>query len=503
MFIMRKHFVWTFISLTKTATQLFIMPFVLCCIVLIINACDNFLPVGPDGNTCEYDGLFDPATIVEVNIEMAPANWDFIRTQTRKDLFGEKSRSEPFYSPFIYRTGTVTVNGEVLHNVGIRKKGFVGSLDENKPSLKVKFDEYVAGQELFGLDRLTLNNNKSDPTFVRQCIAYSLFRKAGVPAPRCNFAHVTVNGQNLGLFSNVESIKERFLARHFSNNDGRLYEGTESDFREGQIGTFEAKTNQDNPDRSDLLAIQTALELPDEQLKAVLPQLINIDRFMNFWAIEMLVNHGDGYTRGTNNFFIYFEPTTGLMEFIPWGADKVFFLWPSKTASDVVFAESILARRLYMLPETREKFVAAMRQILTTVWNENELLEELDRMEALIAPIIANDPLYPSGSDTAGKGLPHDVRAFVRERRAELEPFLDNPPEPLSEGKSGEKGNDKAPDGDKKPDENEPKCNDGETFEKNGITYVCVDGEWVAEEKRAPTRATKLVTRWATIKQGK
>ena len=70
---MRKHFVWTFISLTKTATQLFIMPFVLCCIVLIINACDNFLPVGPDGNTCEYDGLFDPATIVEVNIEMAPA----------------------------------------------------------------------------------------------------------------------------------------------------------------------------------------------------------------------------------------------------------------------------------------------------------------------------------------------------------------------------------------------------------------------------------------------
>jgi len=56
------------------------MSFVLYCIVLIINACNNS-PVGPDGNVC--DSLFDPAKIVEVNIEMAPADWDVIRTQTR------------------------------------------------------------------------------------------------------------------------------------------------------------------------------------------------------------------------------------------------------------------------------------------------------------------------------------------------------------------------------------------------------------------------------------
>ncbi len=483
----------------KTATKLFIMPFVLCGIVLIINACDNFLPVGPDGNTC--DGLFDPAKIVEVNIEMAPADWDFIRTQQARNvdkLFGEDCLSEPFYSPFTYRTGTVTVNGEVLHNVGIRKKGFIGSLDENKPSLKIKFDEYVEGQELFGLDRLTLNNNKQDPTFVRQCLAYSLFRKAGVPAPRCNFAHVTVNGQNLGLFSNVESIKKRFLARHFSDNDGCLYEGTLSDFREGWTATFEAKTNQDAPGRNAILAIQVALELPDEQLEAALSQLINIDRFMNFWAVEVLINHMDGYTKGTNNFFVYFNPTTGLMEFIPWGVDGTF-TQSAKYGSRLVFARAMLARRLYMLPATRDKYVAAMRQILATVWNENELLGELDRMETLIAPIVANDIQV----DKSGKS---DVRTFTRtfiqERRAEIEPVLDNPPDgdalPMKPCEGT--GNGKTPDGDKNPDGNEPACEDGETFEKNGVTYVCVDGKWVAEEKLAPTRATKLAKTWAAIK---
>ncbi len=37
-------------------------------------------------------------------------------------------------------------------------------------------------------------------------MAYKLFNDAGVQAPRCSFAKVTVNGEYLGLYSNVESI---------------------------------------------------------------------------------------------------------------------------------------------------------------------------------------------------------------------------------------------------------------------------------------------------------
>ena len=337
-----------------------------------------------------------------------------------------------------------------------------------------------------------------------------MFRKAGVPAPRCNFAHVTVNGQNLGLFSNVESITNRFLARHFSDNDGRLYEGTLSDFSEGWTATFEAKINEDAPARGSILAIQSALELPDNQLEAVLPQIINIDRFMNFWAVETLINHMDGYTKGMNNFYIYFDPTTGLMEFIPWGVDSTF-TQSAKYGSSLVFARATLARRLYMLPATRDKYVATMRQILATVWNENELLEEIDRMEALIAPVVANDLLYQSDIEFDEGDVRTSTRTFVQERRAEIEPVLDNPPDedPLPmrpcEGSEGN-GDDEDPegkDGDKNPDGNEPACEDGDTFEKNSITYICVDGEWVAETKLAPTRATAPATTWATIKQGK
>src|SRR5690606_32903219 len=103
------------------------------------------------------------------------------------------------------------IDGVTIDSVAIRKKGFIGSLDEQRPSLKVKFDEYIEQDPIAGLDRLTLNNNKQDESQVSQYLTYRLFNAAGVPAPRCNFARVTVNGEYLGIYSNVESIRRPFL----------------------------------------------------------------------------------------------------------------------------------------------------------------------------------------------------------------------------------------------------------------------------------------------------
>lgn len=426
--------------------------------------------------TDESQSLFDPTRIVEVEIEMAKEDWDFIRTQVRGEtLSKEDCLAEPFYSPFEYRPATVSVNGKKVENAGVRKKGFLGSLDENKPSLKIKFDEYVEDQELFDLSRMTLNNNKSDDEFVSQCIAYQLFRKAGVVAPRCNFAHVTVNGENLGLFTHLDSIKKRFISYHFDDNEGRLFEGTMSDFREGWDSTFEIKTNKDNSDRSAIEAVKTALDLPDKDLEAALSKLIDMDQFYKFWALELLINHIDGYTRGTNNFYVYVNPDTGLMHFIPWGADSIFY-HSSKYGNSLVYARAKLSRRLYMLPSTQAKFIAAAKDILENVWIEDDILGEIDRMETLIADIAENDPIHsqekPNGDKPFGTGEVETTREFIKGRRAEVEEVLNTPPlweEPLPDPPclGEEDGKD------------DPQCEDGDTFEKNGIDYECVDGKWV------------------------
>ena len=122
--------------------------------------------------------------------------------------------------PFSYFKADVSIDGQVIKNVGVRKKGFIGSLDNYRPSLKLKFDKYEDQSPVQQMVTMTLNNNKQDISLLSQSLTYHLFRKAGVHAPRCTHAAVTVNGEYLGIYSHVESMKAPFLEREFGDASG-------------------------------------------------------------------------------------------------------------------------------------------------------------------------------------------------------------------------------------------------------------------------------------------
>jgi len=381
-------------------------------------------PTPPDAYVDQSGPVFEPDHVVEVAIELPVADWDVLRVQTRSitSLFGN-CLAGPFDDPFTYFDGSVTVDGTHFDEVGVRKKGFLGSLDPDRPSLKLKFDKYVSGQRFLGLKALTLNNSKQDPSFIRQCLSYQTFAAAGVPAPRCNFAHVTINGDDFGLFVNVEGGTKDFLRRAFDDPDGNLYEGTLSDFREGWTGTFELKTNETADDRTDLDALVAALEQPDSQLLAALDPILDVDEFLSFWATEVLVTHWDGYAGNTNNFFAYHEPRSGKFQFTPWGADGTFSGAQNPFGaggSTAVQANALLARRLYLLPETRDRYIARLRAILANTWDETSLLAEIDRMEQLITPVATGGGVV--AADLAG--AIEAVRDVVRNRRTTIETDL-------------------------------------------------------------------------------
>lgn len=372
------------------------------------------------------EALFQPSHIVDVSITLNPADWDALRVQGRSlmDIFGSGCLDGPFPSPFTWFRGTVTIDGRTFTDVAVRKKGFLGSLDETKPSLKLKFDEFVPGREAYGLDRITLNNCKQDPAYVRQALSYAAFARAGVPAPRCNFARVTVNGADLGLFAHVESVDKEFLRRHFSSDAGNLYEGTLSDFRPQWINTFDKKTNESDLDRGDLQAVVTALAAPDADVLGALSAVLDVEGFLTFWAAEVLLGHWDGYANNTNNFFVYADPPGGPFRFMPWGTDGVLVgnRLPGGSSPTSVFARGALARRLYLLPETQTRYLDRLRGLLDTVWDEAAMLAEIDRMEALITPIAD-----PDGSRGLAAAI-EEVRDFVRTRRAAIEGELASGP---------------------------------------------------------------------------
>ena len=208
---------------------------------------------------------FELDRILDITIEIDVEDWDTLRHQTRTlaDVFAEIEEfglSRPFASIYTWFSATVSVDGETHTDVGVRKKGFVGSQSSTKPSLKLRFDKYVDDQSLpDGMNRMTLNNSVQDPSMLNTCLSYRVFAAAGNPAPRCNFATVSVNGTDLGLYVHVEEFKAPFLSHHFGSAEGNLYEGTVSDFTPEFRGTFEKKTNEDADDWSDIDAVVAAL----------------------------------------------------------------------------------------------------------------------------------------------------------------------------------------------------------------------------------------------------
>ncbi|GAI06446.1 unnamed protein product, partial [marine sediment metagenome] len=72
--------------------------------------------------------------------------------------------------------------------------------------------------------QLNFNNGFSDPTLIRECLAYELFEQIGIPTPRASFVDLWINDTHLGVYTQVEQIDKTFLRRHFPNNaNGNLY----------------------------------------------------------------------------------------------------------------------------------------------------------------------------------------------------------------------------------------------------------------------------------------
>ena len=127
---------------------------------------NDLRPAQPDLS----DQLFQPNEIVQVDINMDPDDYEILRKEGRYFATIATGCANEFeYSHF---NATVTINGEVLNDVDIRKKGFLGSLSAGRPSIKLDFDELRPDRRFYGTRRMTLNNNLQDPSNTHTCMAY-------------------------------------------------------------------------------------------------------------------------------------------------------------------------------------------------------------------------------------------------------------------------------------------------------------------------------------------
>ncbi|HVV85837.1 MAG TPA: CotH kinase family protein [Kofleriaceae bacterium] len=377
--------------------------------------------------------IFDPSQIRTVYLDIPP--------DSMQAMEAEAVGPWPYPPQRHYQRGTLTFEGLVFDDVGVKVKGGCGSSrhTNQKAGLKISLtwdDPAVPGcpasRRLFGQTHLTLNNMVQDPTFERERLAYELFRAAGVPAPRAAHVRVVVNGEDWGLYLHLESTDRRFFARWLPSSHGMLYEGGPfCDVIPNQIPpaggqqcwdegftTDECSTPSPGDDPTDWSLLEQlgdqVAALPQGQFYPGVGDFFDYDEFLTSWAVGAVIDNWDGYQYGNvNNYRVYHDPSTGLWSLIQTGLDNTF---DSNPNFDFWGAPSVLAARCLQEPACKAAFAAKVAQV-NDLMESLDLADEAEAIQTQIAPEVATDPRKEE-SAAAAAGAHANLVDFLRQRPA-------------------------------------------------------------------------------------
>lgn len=371
--------------------------------------------------------IYDPSRVIR--IEITAGKWDELRSQEPKGgrcVFGFIGAQ---YDWFQFEE--IKIDGVAMKDFGAKKKSWCNSESKTKPSMNIKLDKFVKknGAEavkLWGTDSLILNNSLQDSSYVRQCLSYQIFAKAGIPSPLCNFAHVFVNGEDYGVFVNLQPMKKSFIESKFGLPLGNLYEIGGETFENWALPRFAANLEGwKDESLSDVKALIAAIEDDKSSDLELISQHVNLGQFINYWAMEVIMTHWDGLTLGTNNSYIYFDGK-GQMHVLPWGTDQILNRDGARETLQV-YAKNNLAAKIYGSPVYREKLSTTIKSFMAQLWSEEEVKASIAAMSELIKPhVLAAE--QAAFSKNVGK-LVNRVDA----RREQIASFIDKLPEPPPE----------------------------------------------------------------------
>lgn len=242
------------------------------------------------------ESILDSARRIDVELTIDPADWDSLRLEG-KSLFDQFRTDVTDLEPFDYGSyrATARVDGKQYTDVRVQKMGYFGGLSTWRPSLVLNFPPRGNG-----LRKMVLNNTMEEPSYARECLAFELFRRADYPASRCSYVRVVVNGKDLGTYTHVEAVDERMLARHFEHGRGALFAGELADFDPKTVQYVQHVSGPAT--RKPIERLVRALEVDDSKLLDRLGRVLDLDRFRDFWALETLLGHWDGYANVANNY---------------------------------------------------------------------------------------------------------------------------------------------------------------------------------------------------------
>jgi spore coat protein H len=349
----------------------------------------------------------DTDGVIRIDVSVSDGETPF----TLEDLLADRFKDDDF-DPYL----RVHVSGEgfepLLENSNgtMKLRGATSRLTTQK-SFRIQLDSQE--NQWRGHQRINLMKSPFEVTRVRNRLSLELFEQMQhTTSLRSQFVHLFINGEDFGLFTQVEQYDQRFLENHGLDPNGHLYKAAffewarypdnlkvksdpsyDEDLFEQRL---EFKTRDDH---EKLLHLLDDINNHDLDFSKLFDQYFNRENYLTWLAFNLLTSNID---TNSQNFLIYSPSDSQTWYFLPWDYDGAwgFNRQPSRLdRQSARWQEGLsnywnvsLHKRFMRIRENRVDLEKTMRELSTSVLAQGNIRAVLDRFQSLVESFISRPP---------------------------------------------------------------------------------------------------------------
>lgn len=354
-------------------------------------------------------GFYDDTIIRRIDLVFSQANYWQLLTQnyaTRTNIMAK-----------------MLVDSVEYDSVGVHFKGNTSynMAQGQKKSFGIDIDFYRPWQEVMGYETLNLNNAFEDASFLREFLYSHLIRKH-TTGLRSSFARLYLNGQDWGLYPNIQQLNQDYLKEWFVTNNGTLWRadkpagtggggpGPGGGWGDGtaafnNLGTDTTtykqyytlkKAHKAYPWDDLVLDCRALNTIPATNMGDSIQHYFDLDRTLWFLACEILFTDDDSYVyKGKMDYYHYWEPETGRMIPLEFDGNSAISLQAATQWSPFYNVSKVnypLLNKLLNVPEIRQRYLAHVRTIAKTSLDPNIVNPQIDMWKGFIDAQVQSDP---------------------------------------------------------------------------------------------------------------
>lgn len=356
-------------------------------------------------NTLQFafsQNFYDRSTIQLIEIFFASPTWD------------AQLDAAALSDAFII-ADSVRINGVAYDSVGVKYKGNSSyNANNNKNPFHIELDYIHGSYDYQGYTNIKLQNGYQDPSIIREVLSYAILEQY-MDCPKANFANVYVNGTLRGLYSNAESINDKFNAEHYFSENGTFFKcnpiggagpgggGISPDLKwinTDSVSYYNGYELKSTYGWADLVNVINVLNNNFSQIESVM----DVDRALWMLAFNNVLVNLDSYSGAfRQNYYLYNDLNDRMVPTI-WDLNMSFAGFPGGTGSGAYTATTLDPMSnststnhpliLKMLGDAMYKrmYMAHLRTIVQEIFASGDYLNTANSIRTTIDAAVQADP---------------------------------------------------------------------------------------------------------------